>query len=95
MRGHFSADDVFFLVLDDYSLARHSLDYVVNNPTWPAEYQLFAITAAWQEYLYSGDIAFLRDHYDQLKNALYDSSYNSNLGLVHNPGKSGYGGLAV
>ena len=76
-----------FSFLDDYSLARHSLDYVVNNPTWPAEYQLFAITAAWQEYLYSGDIAFLRDHYDQLKNALYDSSYNSNLGLVHNPGK--------
>lgn len=76
-----------FSFLDDYSLPRHSLDYVVNNSTWPAEYQLYAITAAWQEYLYSGDISYLRNHYDKLKRALYDSSYDSSLGLVRNPGK--------
>lgn len=72
---------------DDYSLTRHSLDYVLDNLTWPAEYQLFTITSAWQEYLYSGDISFLKAHYDKLKGVLYESSYNGDLGLVKNPGK--------
>ncbi len=73
---------------DSYSLARHSLDYVLDNLTWPAEYQLFTILAAWQDYLYSGDLSFLQTHYSQLKGVLYESYYNPQLGLVRNPGKT-------
>ena len=73
---------------DDYSLARHSLDYTANNPTWPAEYPLFCIMGAWQDYLYTGDRAFLEEHYDLLAGKLYESCYDSSLGLVKKPDKT-------
>lgn len=73
---------------DDYSLARHSLDYVSSNPTWPAEYQLFCIMGAWQDYLYTGDSAFLEEHYDLLAGKLYDSYFDSSLGLMKRPKKT-------
>ncbi len=73
---------------DDYSLARYSLDYAGNNPQWPAEYQLFCIMGAWQDYLYTGDAAFLEEHYELLKGKLYDSYYNPSLGLMMRPKKT-------
>ncbi|MCI9487255.1 MAG: family 78 glycoside hydrolase catalytic domain [Lachnospiraceae bacterium] len=73
---------------DDYSLARHSLDYTSNNPQWPAEYQLFCIMGAWQDYLYTGDAAFLEKNYDLLKGKLYDSYFDASLGLVKRPKKT-------
>ena len=73
---------------DDYSLARFSLDYTSNNPQWPAEYQLFCIMGAWQDYLYTGDAAFLENNYDLLRGKLYDSYFNASLGLVMRPKKS-------
>lgn len=74
---------------DDYSLARYSLDYTSNNPQWPAEYQLFCIMGAWQDYLYTGDLAFLEENYDLLKGKLYEDSYfNTSLGLMMRPKKT-------
>ncbi len=72
---------------DDYSLARHSLDYVSDNPTWPAEYQLFCIMGAWQDYLYTGDVSFLEENYGVLKGKLYDSYFDASIGLVKKPKK--------
>ena len=73
---------------DDYSLARISLDYCVNNETWPAEYPLYTIMAAWEDYMYTGDISFLERNYTVLKNKLYDSCFNGRYGLVKNPNKT-------
>ena len=71
----------------DYTLAAHSLDYALNHPTWPAEYLLYSVQAAWQYYLYSGDIDFLNEHYELLKESVSQFSVDS-TGLVKEPEKS-------
>ena len=73
-----------FSMESDYSLAKKSLDYAIANPTWPAEYRLYAVMASWQYYLYSGDIQFLEEHYSVLQSAMNLFSTGSN-GLVKKP----------
>ncbi len=72
---------------NNYSLARHSMSYILKNPTWPAEYQLYTINAAWQDYLTTGDDSFISGNYQALKSCLYESCFDSDMGLMHNPEK--------
>lgn len=66
----------------DYSLARHSHEYLIDNPTWPAEYKLFSVEVAWNDYLYTGNKASLVANYNKLKEKLFLNNYNPELGLV-------------
>ena len=56
-----------YSVSSNYSLARHSLDYLIDNPTWPEDYKLFAIEMAWLDYLYTGDDDLLQTRYTDLQ----------------------------
>jgi len=57
--GHYSVDA-------EYSLARHTLEYLFRHPTWPAEWQMHMVMMAWQDYLYTGNRELLAHHYQDL-----------------------------
>ena len=46
--GHFCCDA-------DYRMAKKTIDYVLEHPTWPTEWSLIMIMIACDYYLYSGD----------------------------------------
>ena len=58
--GHYGVDR-------EYSMARYSVDYLIDYPTWPTEWILQSILMVWYEYLYTGDIQLIQRHYDLLK----------------------------
>jgi len=51
----------------EYSMARHSHEYLLEKPTWPTEWILQAVLIAWYDYMYTGDDRSLRANYDVLK----------------------------
>ena len=51
----------------EYSLARYSHEYLLDNPTWPTEWKQHSVMMAWADYLYTGNIESLAARYDQLK----------------------------
>lgn len=55
-----------FVVSSNYSLNRHSMDYLIDNPTWPEDYKLYSIEMAWQDYLYTGNDEFMKSRYKDL-----------------------------
>jgi len=57
----------------DYSLARFSIEYLNDDPTWPAEYRLFSVITSWLDYEYTGNKDSLVKYYDTLKDKLYFS----------------------
>lgn len=58
--GHYSVDR-------EYTLARHSFEYLLEHPTWPTEWQPHMVFMAWTDYLYTGDDRILRQRYDEIK----------------------------
>lgn len=76
-----------YSVSDHYSLARHSIDYLFDNPTWPKDYRFFLIETAWQDYMYTGDRSLLVERYQDLKNLFkFDDdqhdAFDPKVGLV-------------
>lgn len=51
----------------DPALARHTLDHLLENPTWPTEWVMQAVQIAYADYMHSGDLVPLRRVYDRLK----------------------------
>lgn len=51
----------------EYSIARRSMAYLLYHPTWPTEWSLQNIMLAWNDYLYTGDDAFLKTYYGELQ----------------------------
>ncbi|MDR1339996.1 MAG: family 78 glycoside hydrolase catalytic domain [Prevotellaceae bacterium] len=51
----------------EYSMARRSHEYLLEYPTWPAEWILQAVMIAWYDYLYTGDSRSLKAGYEILK----------------------------
>lgn len=56
-----------YAVSRDYALARHTLLYLLDHPTWPTEWIMQGIMIAWNDYLYTGDCRLLRVCYERLK----------------------------
>lgn len=50
-----------------YDTARLTHEFLLENPTWPTEWRLQSVMIAWLDYLWSGDDASLRKHYETLK----------------------------
>lgn len=57
----------YFAVSDQYSIARNTLERLMFNSTWPTEWVLQTAMIAYDYYLYSGDITFLKKYYEHLK----------------------------
>ena len=62
----------------EYSMARKSIEHLIEQPTWPTEWCLQTLIMVWNDYMYTGDDSLLKRHYDVLKAktliALSDSS---------------------
>ncbi|MFD1671307.1 family 78 glycoside hydrolase catalytic domain [Agrilactobacillus yilanensis] len=77
-----------YVVSDNYALARHSADYLLDNPTWPEDYKLFNVEALWYDYLYTGDPTVLIQRYDSLKEKLNrGATKTDNTAASWRPGK--------
>jgi len=59
--GHYGTDR-------EFSMARRSLEYLLQYPTWPTEWILQGPIIAWNDYMYTGDNRVLQSNYDLLKN---------------------------
>lgn len=71
----------------EFALARHSTDYLHYNYTWPTEWKLTSPTAAWRDYLHTGDDRSLELHYELLRDTKSVRHFMDDRGLVvKNPG---------
>ncbi|WP_018628802.1 alpha-L-rhamnosidase C-terminal domain-containing protein [Niabella aurantiaca] len=51
----------------EFSMARHTLEYLLYNATWPTEWNLQPVLMAWNDYRFTGNKDFLEQYYDDLK----------------------------
>lgn len=58
--GHYTTDR-------EYAMARRSLEYLLQHPTWPTEWILQGPIIAWYDYLHTGDKRSIEANYDLLK----------------------------
>lgn len=72
--GHYCTDR-------EYSMARASLCYLMDNPTWPTEWNLQLPIIAWADYLHTGDPRPLEKNYDLLKSKTLSALKGEN-GLI-------------
>lgn len=51
----------------EFSMARHTHEHLLYNPTWPTEWHLQSVLIAWNDYMYTGNKASLERCYEVLK----------------------------
>jgi len=51
----------------EFTLPRHSFEYLLQHPTWPTEWKLHSLFMAWADYLQTGDTNLLDRHYTELQ----------------------------
>ena len=51
----------------EFTMARFSFEYLLENPTWPTEWRFHEIMMAWADYLQTGNTNLLSNYYDALK----------------------------
>ncbi len=57
----------YYCVARDFSIARHSHEYLIHHATWPTEWILQSVLMAWNDYLYTGNMESLEHFYTDLK----------------------------
>ena len=73
----------YFVVNNEYSISRNTVDRLMYNPTWPTEWILQALIIAWNDYLYSGDGALLEQYYNDLKFKTLNEIRNEDNNLIY------------
>lgn len=66
----------------EYALARYSTEYLFDNYTWPTEWKLTSPTAAWRDYLHTGDDRSLQRWYEVLVDTKSVRHFMDDRGLV-------------
>jgi alpha-L-rhamnosidase len=56
-----------YVVDQEYAPAKRTIEYFMQNPTWPTEWQLHVALMFYQDYLYTGDTTLIARYYDKLK----------------------------
>ncbi|MBN1506110.1 MAG: hypothetical protein JW955_04650 [Sedimentisphaerales bacterium] len=51
----------------EYTMARHTHEYLIAHPTWPTEWILHSVLMAWADYLYTGNAESIVHFYEDLK----------------------------
>lgn len=51
----------------EYSIDRRTIEWLLEKPTWPTEWILYAVEMAWNDYLWTGDERALKANYEVLK----------------------------
>lgn len=74
-RGAYEGDllvnaNTSYAVSGNYTLARHSNEWLIDNPTWPNDYRIFSVEMAWADYMYTGNTDSISEYYTALKKKL-------------------------
>lgn len=67
----------------EYALARKTIDYLFENPTWPTEWAYHNHLMLWADYMYTGKTDFLKKYYADLKKITQNAPLNEQ-GLLTN-----------
>jgi arylsulfatase A-like enzyme len=59
--GHYCTDR-------EYPMARQTIEYFMDHPTWPTEWLLQTALMVYQDYYYTGDAELITEYYEILKN---------------------------
>lgn len=51
----------------EYGIARRTIEYFMEHPTWPTEWQLHVALMVYQDYMYTGNTELIARYYDSLK----------------------------
>lgn len=51
----------------EYPIARRTIEYFMENPTWPTEWQLHVALMFYEDYKYTGNTELIEKYYDELK----------------------------
>jgi len=51
----------------EFMLPRHTIEYLLEHPTWPTEWKFHSIFMAWADYLETGDTNLLGSYYSRLQ----------------------------
>ncbi|MBK6282969.1 MAG: family 78 glycoside hydrolase catalytic domain [Draconibacterium sp.] len=58
--SHYSVDN-------EYAIARKTIEYFMDFPTWPTEWQLHVALLFYQDYMYTGNTELIEKYYEPLK----------------------------
>ncbi|WP_166461123.1 family 78 glycoside hydrolase catalytic domain [Flavicella sediminum] len=51
----------------EYAMARQTIEYFMEHPTWPTEWQLHVALMFYADYMYTGNTELIERYYDDLK----------------------------
>ena len=57
-----------FAVEGSLGIARRTVEYQINHPTWPCEWRQFMIPLFYEYLMYTGDLDLVKIHYETLRN---------------------------
>ena len=60
MLSHFASDR-------EYSIAKYTINFLLDHASWPTEWQMHMVLMAWEYYMQTGDKNLLVERYDDLK----------------------------
>ncbi len=81
--SHYSVDN-------EYAIARKTIEYFMQYPTWPTEWQLHVALMFYQDYMYTGNRELIEKYYEPLKHkTLMALEYEEGLISTSSPKHNG------
>uniref|UniRef100_UPI003216DDBE alpha-L-rhamnosidase-related protein n=1 Tax=uncultured Draconibacterium sp. TaxID=1573823 RepID=UPI003216DDBE len=81
--SHYSVDN-------EYAIARKTIEYFMDYPTWPTEWQLHVALLFYQDYMYTGNTELIEKYYEPLKyKTLMELEYHDGLISTASPKLTG------
>ncbi len=81
--SHYSVDN-------EYAMARKTIEYFMEHPTWPTEWQLHVALLFYQDYMYTGNTELIEKYYEPLKyKTLMELEFEDGLISTHSPKLNG------
>lgn len=81
--SHYSVDN-------EYSIARKTIEYFMDYPTWPTEWQLHMALLFYQDWMYTGNTELIEKYYEPLKyKTLMELEYKHGLISTKSPKHTG------
>ena len=56
-----------YAVDNEYAMARRTIEYFMQKPTWPTEWQLHVALLFYEDYMYTGNTELIEHYYEPLK----------------------------
>ncbi|WP_373519351.1 sulfatase-like hydrolase/transferase [Pricia sp.] len=64
----------------EYAIARHTIEYFMEHPTWPTEWQQHVALMFYADYMYTGNTELIEKYYEDLKyKTLYELANEDGL----------------